>query len=159
MNINRASLSVIIPLMCLVVLSGCKTAQQHAADVRAASAEDERTTVGTVQREIKVGMSSADVVGVLGSPNMVTTDSKRRENWVYDKISTEQAYSTSSGGVSALILGGGLVGSAGVLAGGAGPSYSSSAGASRTSQRTLTIIIKFDDNNLVRDFAYRYSSF
>ena len=28
-----------------------------------------------------------------------------------------------------------------------------------TSQRTLTIIIKFDDKNRVRDFAYRSSSF
>jgi outer membrane protein assembly factor BamE (lipoprotein component of BamABCDE complex) len=147
-----------IALMNLVILGGCKTAQEHAADVNAAGAQDTKVTVGTVQREIKVGMSSADVVAVLGSPNMVTTDSQRRENWVYDKISTQRAYSTSSGGVNALILGGGLVGS-GALGGGAGPSYSSSAGAASTSQRTLTIIIKYDKSNLVRDFAYRYSSF
>jgi hypothetical protein len=103
-------------------------------------------------------MSSADVVGVLGSPNMVTTDSERRENWVYDKISTSRVYSSSAGGVSALILGGGLVGG-GLVGGGVGGGYSSSAGASSTSQRTLTIIIKFDKNSQVRDFAYRYSSF
>jgi outer membrane protein assembly factor BamE (lipoprotein component of BamABCDE complex) len=149
---------VVIALVNLLALSGCKTAQEHAADVRAAGAQDNKVTVGTVQREIRVGMSSADVVAVLGSPNMVTTDSQRRENWVYDKISTERAYSTSSGGVSALILGGGLVGS-GALGGGAGPSYSSSTGAASTSQRTLTIIIKYDKSSLVRDFAYRYSSF
>lgn len=88
----------------------------------------------------------------------VTTDSKRRENWVYDKISTERVYSTSSGGASALILGGAVVGAC-ALGGGAAPNYSSSAGASSTSQRTLTVIIKFDANSAVRDFAYRYSSF
>jgi len=142
----------------LTLLTGCKTAQQHATDVQAADAQDDKITVGTVQREIKVGMSSADVVTVLGSPNMVTTDSQRRENWVYDKIHTEQVYSSSSSGISTLFLGGGLVGNAAV-GGGVGPSTSNSAGASRTSQRTLTIIIKFDENSLVRDFAYRYSSF
>lgn len=150
---------VAISLLSLTMLSGCKTAAEHATDVRAASSQDEKLTVGTVQREIKVGMSSADVVMVLGSPNMVTSDSKRRENWVYDKISSERVYSSSTGGISALILGGGIVGGAGVIAGGGGPSYSSSSGASTTSQRTLTIIIKFDADHLVRDFAYRYSSF
>jgi len=114
--------------------------------------------VGKVQREIRVGMTSAQVVEVLGAPNMVTTDEKRREVWVYDKIATEHAYSTSSGGVSALILGG-LGGRSGILGGGVGPGYSKSAGAASTTQRTLTIIIKFDENNKVRDFAYRQSSF
>lgn len=142
----------------LISITACQTVGEHAKEVRDANAQGERVTVGTVQREIKVGMSSADVVAVLGAPNMVTTDSKRRENWVYDKISTQRAYSTSSGGVSALVLGGALVGG-GLVGGGGGTGYSSSAGASSTSQRTLTIIIKYDQNSQVRDFAYRYSSF
>ncbi len=142
----------------LLVLAGCQTAGEHASEVRNARGQGDKVTVGTVQRQIKVGMSSADVVGVLGSPNMVTTDSQRRENWVYDKISTERVFSTSSGGVSTLILGGALVGG-GLAGGGVGGGYSSAAGASSTSQRTLTIIIKYDANSKVRDFAYRYSSF
>jgi outer membrane protein assembly factor BamE (lipoprotein component of BamABCDE complex) len=73
----------------LFVTTACQTVGEHASQVRDAQAQGDKLTVGTVQREIKVGMSSAEVVGVLGSPNMVTTDSKRRENWVYDKISTE----------------------------------------------------------------------
>lgn len=141
-----------------VVLGGCQTAQQHAADVQAAQQGGDKLSVGKVQREIKVGMTSADVVEVLGSPNMVTTDDKRRESWVYDKVSTESAYSSSSGGVNSLILGGGLIG-AGALGGGGGAGYRSGAGASSTSQRTLTIIIKFDENSRVRDFSYRSSSF
>lgn len=142
----------------MLVLAGCQTAAQHAADVRAARGAGDKLTVGTVQREIRVGMSSADVVGVLGSPNMVTTDDKRRENWVYDKISTETVQSSSRGGVNALVLGGVLTG-AGLVGGAGGAGYSSSAGARSTSQRTLTIIIKFDDKSQVRDFAYRSSSF
>lgn len=141
-----------------VILAGCQTAAQHAADVRAAESAGDKVTVGTVQREIRVGMTNADVVGVLGSPNMVTTDSKRRENWVYDKISTQTVVSQSSGGVSALILGGALIGG-GLAGAGVAPGYRSSAGARSTTQRTLTIIIKFNEQNTVRDFAYRSSSF
>ena len=133
--------SVIFGLLLLSV-TACQTVGEHAKQVQDAKAGGDRITVGTVQREIKVGMSSADVIGVLGSPNMVTTDSKRRENWVYDKVSSEKVFSTSSGGASILII-----------------ASADSAGAISTSQKTLTIIIKYDEDSKVRDFAYRYSSF
>jgi outer membrane protein assembly factor BamE (lipoprotein component of BamABCDE complex) len=140
-----------------VLLAGCQTAGEHAAAVRQMQDAD-RMTVGKVQREIRIGMTSAEVVEVLGSPNMVTTDDRRRENWVYDKISTDTAYSSSSGGVSALILGGGPIGAG--FGGGLGSAgVSGSAGARSTSQRTLTVIIKFDESSRVRDFSYRSSSF
>lgn len=142
--------------MIVVSLAGCMSAGGHRAAVRDDSGD--RLTVGTVQREIKIGMTTADVVQVLGSPNMVTTDERRRESWVYDKVATEAAYSTSSGGVSALVLGGGLVGS-GLIGGVGGAGGSRSAGATSTTQRTLTIIIKFDEQSRVRDFSYRSSSF
>lgn len=103
-------------------------------------------------------MSSADVVQVLGSPNVVTTDEKRREVWVYDKIATDRAYSSSSGGVSTLILGGALIGS-GLGGGAVGTGYNQATGASSTSQRTLTVVIKYDEQQKVRDFAYHTSRF
>lgn len=151
-NLTRVFLSVF--LLCL--LAACMSAGEHRQAVR--DDTQDRLTAGKVQREIRVGMTSAQVVEVLGSPNMVTTDEQRREVWVYDKVATERAYSSSSGGVSALILGG-VAGATGLAGGGIGPSYSSSAGASSTTQRTLTVIIKFDADNRVRDFAYRQSSF
>ena len=101
-------------------------------------------------------MSGAEVAQVLGSPNIVSTDKERREVWIYDKISTERAFSTSEGGISALIF----VGLADVIqrAGGGG-GFSRSSGASSTSQRTLTVIIKFDEDKRVRDFGYHTSRF
>ena len=149
---RTAFIFVLIAMFCV----NCASVAEHRKAVRDDASD--RLSVGKVQREIRVGMSSAEVVEVLGSPNMVTTDEKRREVWVYDKIATEHAYSTSSGGVSALILGGLATGS-GAVGGGAGPSYSKGTGASSTTQRTLTIIIKFNEQNKVRDFAYRQSSF
>ncbi len=146
----------IVLLSLLLIFFGCTTAAEHRQEVRAD--DKDRLSVGKVQREIRVGMSGAEVVEALGSPNIVTTDEQRREVWVYDKIATEHAYSTSSGGVSALILAGFISGNVGA-GGGILPSYSKSAGASSTSQRTLTVVIKYDENGKVRDFAYRQSSF
>jgi outer membrane protein assembly factor BamE (lipoprotein component of BamABCDE complex) len=146
----------ILPYLIILLFSGCMSPGEHRQAVR--GEETDQLTVGKVQREIRVGMTSAEVIEALGSPNIVSTDENRYEVWVYDKIATEHVYSTTSGGVSALILAG-FVGGDG--AGGAGllPGFSKSAGASSTMQRTLTIIIKFDEENKVRDFAYRQSTF
>lgn len=99
-------------------------------------------------------MSGAEVAQVLGSPNIVSTDELGREVWVYDRIATDTVHSSSEGGVVALIFG--TSGDAG--AGGLG-SARYGAGAKSTSQRTLTVIIKFDDNGKVRDFSYHSSRF
>lgn len=139
---------VLIP----VILAGCASAGDHRRAVQDDTGD--RLTVGTVQKEIRVGMSGADVAAVLGSPNIVSTDEERREVWIYDKVATDFVQSSSSGGISALILGFGSSG--GALGGG---NYGSSAGASSRSQRTLTIIIKFDLEGKVRDFAYHTARF
>lgn len=142
----------LVLLLSCFTLCACSSASKHLEEVR--SDAGDRVSVGKVQREIKIGMSSAQVVSVLGSPNIVTTDELRRENWVYDKVATETAYSTSSGGIGALILG---FADHGAIAPNGG--YNSSSGAKSTTQRTLTIIVKFDVDSKVRDFAYHNSSF
>jgi outer membrane protein assembly factor BamE (lipoprotein component of BamABCDE complex) len=115
---------------------GC-SASYHAGEVNK-GLEGDKITVGTVQRQVKIGMSSAEVIEALGSPNVVTTDDQRREVWVYDKIATDVAASSGYWTI-------GLVGQ--------------SAGAASKSQRTLTIVIKFDQDKKVRDFAYHSSKF
>ncbi len=63
------------------MLLGCSTAAEHR---RAVQADDGgRLSAGQVQREIRLGMTNAEVVQALGSPNMVATDEQRREVWVY----------------------------------------------------------------------------
>ncbi|MEI8349889.1 MAG: hypothetical protein WCI77_07025 [Candidatus Omnitrophota bacterium] len=127
-------------MLSVLCLLGCSTAGSHLKSVQ--SDAGDRVTVGKVQREIRIGMSSAQVIEVLGSPNIVSTDENRLEVWVYDKIATDISYSNSNGGVW-LILG----------------SVGGNSGATSTSQRTLTIVIKFDADKKVRDFAYHSSSF
>ena len=104
--------------------------------------EGDELTVGKVQGEIKVGMSAAEVAEILGSPNIVTTDEQRREVWIYDKVSTDRIDHEHSIGGSIIVLFG-----------------STATGTSSTTQRTLTIIIKYDEAKKVRDFAYNYSQF
>jgi outer membrane protein assembly factor BamE (lipoprotein component of BamABCDE complex) len=124
------------------VAFGCQmpTAQEHAADV--ADAESRELTAGIVQREIRLGMSGAEVASVLGSPNLVTTDEERREVWVYDRVSSSEVYSKSSAYGTLILIGG-----------------SSDTGARSTTQKSFTVIIKFDKEGLVRDFAYHTSKF
>ncbi len=137
-----------VAILATVVTAGC-SATHHAADVRAAD-EADRITVGTVQKEVHIGMSAANVASVLGSPNIVTSDDQRQETWIYDKISSEVTYSRSNGTLVGLLFGG--------SGGGAGVG-TTSAGATATSQRTLTVIIKFNGDNRVRDFSYHTSRF
>lgn len=131
---------ILLGLLSAFLLSGCQSAAQHRASVQDDSVD--RITVGNVQREIRVGMSGTEVARVLGSPNIVSTDEERRETWIYDKIATDSAASSSSAYGTILILG-----------------AHSSAAAASTSQRTLTVIIKFDKAGKVRDFSYRTSRF
>ena len=135
---------------------GCMTAAQHQQEL--GSTHEREMTVGIVQKEIRKGMSQADVAIALGSPNIVTNDGSGKETWIYDKIATEASYSTSRGGVSGGVGAGGLAGSALIL-GGVGGGYSKSAGASSTTQKTLTVVIKFDDRKNVESFSYHASKF
>ena len=99
-------------------------------------------TVGKVQGEIKMGMPASDVASILGSPNIVTTDENRNEVWIYDKVSSESVQTSRAAYGSLLIVGG-----------------SSAQGQRSTTQKTLTVVIKYDADKKVRDFSYNYSQF
>ena len=121
----------------VLMVSACKHPTNAGPDGNARN-----LTVGTVQGEIRIGMPASDVVAILGSPNIVTTDEKRREVWVYDKVSSSRVDTANSIGGSIIIFGG-----------------SSAQSESTSTQKTLTIIIKYDEQKMVRDFAYNYTQF
>ena len=99
-------------------------------------------TVAKVQGEIKKRMPASDVAMILGSPNIITTDERRREIWIYDKVSSNRVDSRSFFGGNMIIFGGGQLQSE-----------------TSSNQRTLTVVIKYDDDKQVRDFAYNYTQF
>jgi outer membrane protein assembly factor BamE (lipoprotein component of BamABCDE complex) len=139
-KMTRRGIVVGLFISYVAVLAGCGAAQ-HAASTQE-GLQGNRLTVGTVQKEIRKGMSGAEVAEALGSPNIVSTDEQGREVWIYDKISTDKVQSESSGYGTLILFG-----------------YRGSAGSSSTSQQTITIIIKFDSDKKVRDFAYHASRF
>lgn len=153
---HSSKLRGLIIITMILPLIGCMSAHQHYQQTH--GVQERQTTVGTVQKEIRKGMSAVEVAEALGSPNIVTTDAEGREVWIYDKISTDVTYSRDSGGLGAILLSGSASG--GTAGGGLGSgSYSRSAGAQSKTQRTLTVVIKFDEQKKVRDFAYHASRF
>ncbi len=126
-----------IAILSNILLVGCVSQQ-----TKNNSQQGDRVTVGTVQKEVKVGMSAASVASVLGSPNIVTSDDNGGEVWIYDKISSNVSYSNSDTYATILLIGG-----------------SESSSNASSSQKTLTIIIKFDANKKVSTFKYHTSRF
>lgn len=121
------------------LLSACYTVPQQADE----TVIDNRNkmTVGQVQRSITEGMSQADVLQVLGAPNLVSRDKSGLETWAYSKHSTT-AMTTKNGAYATLVL----VGTEG------------SATATNSTQRTLTVILKFK-NGILKEFSYNSTSF
>lgn len=120
-------------------LSACVTPQ--------ATLTDKKLTLGVVQQSIKQGVSSIKVLETLGSPNIVKTAAdSNNEVWIYDKI-----YHSESRSSLALLLGGGDNG----FGGGTGLSNTSS----ESSSKSLTVIIKFDEQDMIKSVSYLSSSF
>lgn len=124
----------------LTAVTGCTSAAQHQQNL--GSTAEREMTLGIVQKEIRAGLTQDEVINALGSPNIVTRDAEGRETWVYDKIASEASYSRSDAYGTILILGGGQA-----------------AGATSTSQKTLTVAIKFGGDQRVDTFSYHSSRF
>ena len=124
--------AVLAALAAALAAAGCKSESANAGPPAT------RLTAGEVQRKIRIGMPSAEVAEALGSPNIVSTDEQGREVWVYERFAREV---TARGSWLFFVIAGG---------------ESSSA---TQSERSLTVIIKYDGEGRVRDFAYHSTSF
>lgn len=120
--------------------------------------KEQQMTLGLVQRNIKVGTSQTDVAEILGSPNIVTQDADGLETWIYDKVSSITAYGSSGFGVGLGGFGGGY-GSGGLGGGLANVGYNKNGGINQSVQKTLTVVLKFDNNHNVSSFTYHMSAF
>ena len=145
----------LIALLSVLLLAAC-SASYH--ESRLPELGGKKLTAGVVQKEIRRGMPQGDVAQSLGSPNIVSRDDTGRETWIYDRFASEASYSRSNAGAGFL---GGVAGMAGsvLLLGIPAAGYDESSGASRTTQRTLTVVIKFDDRNLVETATFHATSF
>ena len=90
----------------------------------------ERLTLGTVQESIHKGMSQAEVQEALGAPNIISKNSEGKEVWTYDRISKESTLRSFFFWASR-----------------------------ESTQKTLTVLITFDDNGKVLNYTYHSTEF
>lgn len=114
----------------ILLISGCASVQP---------VQKGNLTPGMAKTKIIKGQTSQnEILEVFGAPNIVTKNKTGNEVWTYDKASIE----TGTSDVYGTIL----------IAGGVGSRTS-------TSARTFTLMIEFDEKNIVKDFSYRASAF
>jgi hypothetical protein len=125
-----------------------------AADKPAPKEKSTSFTLGLVQKELRPGLSQADVVERLGAPNILTRDASGREAWVYDKVSSEVELSSGAVGVGGFGSGAGSTfwGLLGVTA-------SKRSDKARTAQRTLTVVVRFSAAGAVEGYTWHDSRF
>ena len=112
-------------------------------------------THGMVQMTLHIGSTTQEeVLETFGAPNITTIDGQGQEVWVYDRQAT-----VSSAGSSGFSIGMLLGGTGGAVGGGSGLGFGSSKSNSSSTQRTMTLIIKFGSDKKVIDFKSRSSSF
>ena len=119
--------------MAVLILSGCQAplpVQAPLAVIPARQQETQKITLGGVQRSLVKGASATDVIELMGSPNIVTSNHDGSETWVYDKVAKEVEY-----------------------AGG----YAS--GVAVSSTRTMMVVVKFNTTKTVEDVKYRQTSY
>jgi len=112
------------------LLSGCASVQP---------VQQSNLTSGMAKTKIIKGQTTQnEIMQVFGPPNIVTKNKSGNEVWTYDKVSVESGSSDVYG--TLFILGG-------------------AGSRSSTSSRTFTLMIEFDEKDVVKDYSYRSSAF
>lgn len=120
-----------------ILLTGCVTAPEPLTK------KNSELTQGMVQMNLEVGKTTkADVIETFGAPNITTRDSSGNEVWTYQRQAQVSQSSSSSGFIFVIIAG-----------------KSAEASGFETSSKMMTLIIKFDGNDIVTDFKSRESNF
>ncbi len=100
-------------------------------------------TQGNVQLNLVVGETNkTEVLEKFGAPNITTRDGAGREVWTYQRAAQVNQSSSKSGGWTVIFAG-----------------QSGSSSGFESSSRMITLIIKFDSNDVLVDFNSRTSSF
>lgn len=125
-------------LLVIATMSACTTAPSNPVDNR-----NSLLTQGNVQMNLQTGVTTkAEVLESFGSPNVTTRDGAGREVWSYQRAATASQSSTNSNYWTIIFAGG-----------------SNQAAGFESTSRMMTLIIKFDSNDVVNDFSSRSSNF
>lgn len=115
---------------------GCKT-------ITPVSDHNSQLTQGNVQMHLKVGETTkAEVLSSFGAPNVTTRDGRGNEVWSYQR-SAQVSQSATEAGYFTILFAGFDRGTSGM----------------ESSSRMITLIIKFNNEDVVTDFNSRTSNF
>jgi len=123
-------MTLVLLLACLTVLStGCQESRTQGSNLTPGMAKTKITNGVTTQSEI---------LEVFGAPNIITKNKSGNEVWTYDKVAMDK--SNKEGYWTILAAG-------------------ESSGNQTTSTKTFTLMLEFDDDDIVKDNSYRASQF
>lgn len=121
----------------LMLLTGCYNTYQPL------EARNSTLTQGNVQLNLKVGRTTkADVLDKFGAPNITTRNGSGKEVWTYQRAGQVSQSESSIKGLNVIFIG----------------SSRSNTGF-ESSSRMITLIIEFNENDIVTDFRSRSSNF
>jgi outer membrane protein assembly factor BamE (lipoprotein component of BamABCDE complex) len=130
-------MKITISILVLIFLSACGSTPKPVSE------RNSSLTQGNVQMNLVVGKTSkADVLESFGSPNITTRDGSGREVWTYQRAGQATQSSSSSSGWTILLAG-----------------ASNRAAGFESTSRMITLIIKFNSDDIVVDFKSRTSNF
>jgi hypothetical protein len=124
-----------------------------------ASALSYGTVTATVQRN---RTTQLEILDKFGGPNISTTDADGTEVWVYERSVTETDIATQSKefqGAVNLGLSFGFPHFGGSAGASAGVTKTNGQGSISAGTRTLTVIVKFNQDKTVKDYSVRATTF
>lgn len=131
----------------------------------AAPVKEQEFTLGMVQRQVKIGASQDEVALALGSPNIVTQDAEGKETWIYDKVASTitdrcKCESAMENATYTRYFWHDLLTfvTLGLINKDVKPELKDVSQVV-SSQKTLTVVIKFDKSNRVESLTYNMSRF
>jgi outer membrane protein assembly factor BamE (lipoprotein component of BamABCDE complex) len=129
----------LLALSCLAAFAGCGS---PSASTDSGSGGTQFTH-GNVTLNLKKGITTQEeVLRLFGAPNIATVDSAGQEVWSYQKYATVSKSSTTDGFFTIVVAG-----------------VSRSSGQTESSTKTMTLIIKFNQEKVVTEFSSFTSSF
>ena len=147
--------------MFVFTVSGCMTAK--APNLPYSNQQKSNLTAGMVKKYVKADQATqTDILSVFGAPNIITRDKDGHEVWTYDKQSMASssevaAWNAAGSGTAAAagLAGDALVGGTASIGAQAGKNSTSS----RTSSTTFTLMISFNENDVVKYYRMRATQF
>jgi outer membrane protein assembly factor BamE (lipoprotein component of BamABCDE complex) len=136
---------LVAPAIAALILTACAPVPTKPVTTR-----NSELTHGSVQMNLKLGETTqTQVLEVFGAPNITSIDGSGQEVWTYQRAATVSQATSTRGFWTVL-----LTGPSALLGG-----QSQEASGLEQTQRTMTLIIRFDEKKTVSDFRSRSSEF